>query len=146
MFGVIVCPRCNRVRGVDLSRREVTCPGCGLSIDVSKAKVYFRTENQTELAEAVRQMTREIAPGLDSTLEEAWTVGGGEGEASPKKRDEQGLMIAATKLTEEKGGFTIDELADYLEVDDREWLRTKVSNLLSGGQIYEPETDIFRAI
>jgi predicted RNA-binding Zn-ribbon protein involved in translation (DUF1610 family) len=46
MFGVIVCPSCNRARGVDLSAAAVVCPSCGKKMNVGRAKVYFKTDSE----------------------------------------------------------------------------------------------------
>jgi len=146
MFGVIVCPRCSRVRGVDLSRKRVNCPGCGHSIDVTRAKIYFSTEDQAELAEAVRHMAREIAPRLDRQEVEPWTLETEQEETIPKRFDEQGLIMTIISLTEEGGGFTLEELMERVGIEDRDGVRTMVSKLLSEGLIYEPEPGLYRAI
>jgi len=146
MFGVIVCPRCSRVRGVDLSRKRVSCPGCGHSIDVTKAKIYFSTEDQAELIEAVGHMAREIAPRLDQQEVEPWTLETEKEETIPKRLDEQGLIMIIISLTEEGGGFTLEELMERVGIEDRYGVRAMISKLLSEGLIYEPEPGLYRAI
>ncbi|HVO77858.1 MAG TPA: DUF1922 domain-containing protein, partial [Methanomassiliicoccales archaeon] len=56
MFGVVVCPKCKKARGVVLGSARAKCPRCGHSIDLSKARVFYKTEKQAELAEAVKKM------------------------------------------------------------------------------------------
>jgi len=146
MFGVIVCSRCGKVRGVDLSSRRTTCPGCGRSIDISKARVYFSTDDQAELAEAVRQMARDTAPELVTSQEENWTAETGEETRERRKLDEHGLMLAIDQLMDGAKGFTVDDLVEHLGINDREELRKLLSKLLSEGLIYEPEPGVFRAI
>ncbi|MDD1747154.1 MAG: DUF1922 domain-containing protein, partial [Methanomassiliicoccales archaeon] len=65
MFGVIICPKCHRARGVSLSTSRAKCPHCGHSIDVSLAKVYHKTDSQEELALAVQRMTERLAANIE---------------------------------------------------------------------------------
>ncbi len=146
MFGVIVCSRCGKVKGVDLSSKRTTCPGCGRSIDVSRARVYYSTDDQTELAEAVRLMARDVAPELVTRQEEEWTAETEEKAKGVRKLDEPGLMVAIDQLGGKREGFTVDDLVTHLGMDDREMLRRLLSKLLSEGLVYEPEPGIFRAI
>jgi hypothetical protein len=142
MFGVIVCPRCNRVRGVDLGSKRISCTGCGHGIDVTRAKVYFRTEDQSELAEAVRRMAMEIAPDLDG---EDWGTGS-RNEREVEKLDQQGLLVLMIELTGEMDGFTLDDLRERTGTDDMEWLGSMVNRMLDQGLIYEPSPGHFKTV
>jgi len=63
MFGVVVCPRCHRAKGVDLSKKTTTC-SCGFAIRVVPARVRLRVGTERELIEAVRRVSAELAGGL----------------------------------------------------------------------------------
>src|SRR2546428_13582623 len=62
MFGVVVCPRCHRAKGVDLSKKTTTC-SCGFAIRVVPARVRLRVGTERELIEAVRRGGAELAGG-----------------------------------------------------------------------------------
>jgi uncharacterized protein with GYD domain len=143
MFGVIVCPRCNRVCGVDLGTKSKRCPACGHRIEVSKAKVYFKTDSQEELAEAVRRLADEIAPPLDKGL------GSKEKREAPTARsklDEVGLRMVTVMLTRRHGEFDIDDLAEEMGDVKREQLESIVRKMLSAGLIYEPSPGKYRSV
>jgi uncharacterized Zn finger protein (UPF0148 family) len=146
MFGVIVCPRCHRVRGIDLSTNRTVCPGCGHSMVVSKAKIYFETEDRRELAEAVRLKAREVAPTLDEADDESWSVGAEKEITVIPKLDEHGLLTVALRLSKEKGEFSKKELMNELCMEDEESIGHLLENMLLEGLIYEPEPGRYRAI
>src|SRR2546421_12973131 len=75
MFGVVVCPRCHRAKGVDLSKKTTSC-SCGFEIRVVPASVRVRVGTDRELIEAVRRGSAELAGGL-AEYEQA---------AAPRKR------------------------------------------------------------
>src|SRR3972149_46886 len=62
MFGVVVCPRCHRAKGVELSKRTTSC-SCGFEIRVVLARLPVRVGTERELVEAVRRGSAELARG-----------------------------------------------------------------------------------
>jgi uncharacterized Zn finger protein (UPF0148 family) len=146
MFGVIVCSRCHRVRGIDLHTKRTVCPGCGHSMDVLKAKIYFETEDRRELAEAVRLKAKEIAPKLDENYTESWSVGAEKEITAIPKLDEQGLLMVALQLSKETGEFSKEELMNEFSLEDEENISQLLEKMLLEGLIYEPEPGRYRAI
>src|SRR5256885_17123445 len=63
MYGVIVCPRCKRAKGVDLKQKTTTC-ACGFEIHVAPSRVRARADTARELASLVGQVSAELAGGL----------------------------------------------------------------------------------
>src|SRR2546422_1635563 len=63
MFGVVVCPRCHRAKGVDLSKKTTSC-SCGFEIRVLPAMVRVRVGTERELIEAVRRVGAGVAGGV----------------------------------------------------------------------------------
>jgi len=63
MFGVVVCPRCHRAKGVDLSKKTTTC-SCGFAIRIVPARIRLRVGTERELIEAVRRVSADLAGGL----------------------------------------------------------------------------------
>jgi hypothetical protein len=59
-FGVIVCPRCKRAKGVDLSSKTTKCIRCGKSLQLSKLKILYETESQEKLRQAIGVMNAKI--------------------------------------------------------------------------------------
>jgi len=52
-LGVIVCPRCKQVKGVNLSSKTTKCTGCGKTLTVQKLKIYYKTDTQEKLRQAI---------------------------------------------------------------------------------------------
>jgi len=148
MFGVIVCPKCNRVRGIDLSIGRAVCPRCGHPIDIDRAKVYFRTESQRELVEAVRQKAREIAPSLDPAELEDWAIV--KDGIDPPEQPERGISEdrvyeIARRLTADQGEFIREDLKRELGCGEDE-VDGIVERTLSAGVIYEPRRGMYRTV
>ena len=62
MYGVVVCPRCKRAKGVDLKQKTTAC-SCGFEIRVVPARVRARASTPRELAPLVGQVNAELAGG-----------------------------------------------------------------------------------
>ncbi|MBM4237524.1 MAG: DUF1922 domain-containing protein [Euryarchaeota archaeon] len=149
MFGVIVCPRCNRARGVNLSTSKTHCPTCGKGIDIGKAKVYFETDSESELAEAVRRMSEQLSSGLDSVPPRKRRRLGFYAElgrnAEGIKGEEERIRFIAEKLTERSGEFSNEELRRVLKGMREEDMTDILERALSSGIIYEPRPGRYRA-
>jgi hypothetical protein len=65
-FGVIVCPRCKRAKGVDLSCRTTKCSRCGRILKLEVLKIFYRTDSSEKLRQAIGFVNAE----LDGKLEE----------------------------------------------------------------------------
>ena len=52
-FGVIVCPKCKKVKGIDLSNKTTKCYGCGKVLTIQKLNVLYTTTSQEELKRAI---------------------------------------------------------------------------------------------
>jgi len=52
-FGVIVCPQCNQIKGVDLSSKTTKCIRCGKTLQMKKLKIFYKTESQEKLRNAI---------------------------------------------------------------------------------------------
>ena len=152
MFGVIVCPKCNRARGVDLSVAAATCSSCGKKISVGKAKVYFKTESESELAEAVRRMSERLAVDVESApharkkkrrrLSFHEELGA---RAKKLKGSEDRLRFVAENLTSELGAFSVQDLAMVVRCYDEADAEELIEKMLSSGIIFEPEPGKYRS-
>lgn len=61
MLGVISCPKCKRVCGVDLSYKTKNCARCNYTMKISKVRIWVKTEDRNELAELINNVRKEIA-------------------------------------------------------------------------------------
>ncbi len=64
-FGVIVCPNCKKVKGVELSRKTTKCPRCGKVLRLENLKIFYKTDSQEELQQAIGLMNADLDGRLD---------------------------------------------------------------------------------
>jgi len=55
-FGVIVCPKCKKVKGVDLTCKTTKCLQCGKVLTIDKLKIFYKTDSQKKLQQAIGLM------------------------------------------------------------------------------------------
>ncbi|OGS51170.1 MAG: hypothetical protein A3K65_05580 [Euryarchaeota archaeon RBG_16_68_12] len=154
MYGVVVCPRCRRAKGVDLGRKTTTCP-CGLEIRVVPSRVKVQVGTSRELIEAVQRANAELGGGL-GIVERA---------SAPRRRRPSRdvhqrvvalaakagdrahrVRAAATELTRELEVFSYDDLRAVLlglGIDDVE---EALDELLHANVVYEPREGYYRAV
>jgi hypothetical protein len=59
-FGVIVCPQCKLVKGVNLSSKTTKCVRCGKTLQINKLKIFYETESQEKLRNAIGLLNAEL--------------------------------------------------------------------------------------
>jgi len=59
-LGVIVCPKCKQVKGVDLSSKTTKCAGCGKTLSLKKLKIFYETDSQEKLRQAIGLLNAEL--------------------------------------------------------------------------------------
>ena len=59
-LGVIVCPQCKQVKGVNLSSKTTKCAGCGKTLTLEKLKFFYETESQEKLRQAIGLLNAEL--------------------------------------------------------------------------------------
>jgi len=152
MFGVIVCPRCGRAKGIELPKKTTTCP-CGFEIRVHPSRVKFETSDARELAAAVGRIQAELRGGSDEVSaaarpkrrsKDAYTrviaVAGRTGDRRQKAR------AAAEGLARE---FVLFSWADWRHVADALGLPNpagSLEELVRGNVVYEPKPGFYRTV
>ena len=64
-FGVIVCPNCKKVKGVELSCKTTKCTRCGKVLRLENLKIFYKTDSQEELQQAIGLMNADLDGRLD---------------------------------------------------------------------------------
>jgi len=64
-FGVIVCPNCKKVKGVELSCKTTKCPRCGKVLRLENLKIFYKTDSQEKLQQAIGLMNADLDGRLD---------------------------------------------------------------------------------
>ncbi len=121
MYGVVLCPKCRRPRGVNLDSKTVTCH-CGNRIPIGRVKVIFETENPRELPEALGRIRAELSGQLQEFEETFMEVVRPEppgrkrsGDArDDESRDKMALKVLRT-ISDEEGGFELSRAERELD-------------------------------
>jgi hypothetical protein len=154
MFGVVVCPRCHRARGVELSKKTTSC-SCGFEIRVLPSRIRVRVGTERELVEAVRRASAEIAGGL-AEYERA---------AAPRKKKRVSdvharvaavamragdrahrIRAAAIELSKELEVFSVADLRAVLSALGIPDVDGSLDELLRANVVYEPREGYYRAV
>ena len=61
MLGVVSCPKCKRVCGVDLNYKTKNCARCNYTMKISKVRIWVKTEDRNDLADLINKVRKEIA-------------------------------------------------------------------------------------
>ncbi|MDD1769981.1 MAG: DUF1922 domain-containing protein [Methanomassiliicoccales archaeon] len=145
MFGVVVCPKCKKARGVVLGSARARCPRCGHSIDLSRARVFYKTDSQTELAEAVKKMMDRLSEGIEEIDVERKRRRPVPAKETRKRRTEESLVAVAKELTLSLGSFEVMDFASSLEIKNAEEASKLIDAMLAQGLLLEPRPGRYRA-
>jgi transcription initiation factor TFIIIB Brf1 subunit/transcription initiation factor TFIIB len=52
-YGVIVCPKCRRAKGVDVSHKTTRCPCCGKVLTLKNLDIKYKTNSEEDLRRAI---------------------------------------------------------------------------------------------
>lgn len=63
MYGVICCPKCRFVTGVDLQFKTKKCIKCNYNINLKKVRVIFKTEDNNELGNLIKDTRKRVENG-----------------------------------------------------------------------------------
>ena len=154
MFGVVVCPRCHRAKGVELSKKTTSC-SCGFEIRVVPARVRVRVGTERELIEAVRRVSAELAGGL-AEYERAIQprrrkriadVHARVAAAAMKAGDRaHRVRAAARELSNELEVFSYEDLRAVLGALGIDDVDASLGELLRANVVYEPRAGFYRAV
>lgn len=154
MYGVVVCPRCKRAKGVDLKQKTTTC-SCGFTIHVLPARVKARAATARDLAPLVGEVNAELAGGTRAVQQilvppkraRPREVHARVIAAVPKDGDRTSrIRAAAAGLTNELEVFTLDDwtrVLDGLRIPNAE---AALESLVRSNAVFEPRAGFYRAV
>ena len=154
MYGVVVCSRCKRAKGVDLKQKTTTC-SCGSEIRVSRTRVRAQAATAHELAGLVGQVNAELRGGLAAYREAAApprrtrsrdvhvrVVG-----VASKSRDRASrLRAAAIELTRELEVFSLGDWTRVLAGLGIPQPAEALATLVRANLVLEPREGFYRAV
>ena len=154
MYGVLVCPRCKRAKGVDLKQKTTTCL-CGFEIRVRSAKIRARTETARDLASLVGQVSAELAGGSAAVREAARPARRARsrdphlrvvGIASKPRDRATRVRTAAVELTRELEVFSLEDWRRVLVGLGIPRPEEALESLVRANLVMEPKDGFYRAV
>jgi len=148
-YAVIVCPKCNKAKGIDTIKKTTTCP-CGREIVFARTKFYFETDSPLELAGAVAEANAQLGDGNVPKIAK-----------KPRKRDAyssiservrpirdpvERMRVIASELTEAKGEFGHEDIKRVLTLTGRDTPEDIIAKLQKANLIYEVSEGRFRSV
>jgi hypothetical protein len=119
-------------------------------IDLSKARVYARTDSKDKLPEAVRRMTEKLAVNIEDYPAErkrpAKTL---QQEKKPKKADAlnlEELRALAVELNQDRDDFDARDVKSSLKLQSDDDANKLIEKMLDRGIIFEPGAGRFRIV
>ena len=153
MFGVIVCPRCGRAKGVELPKKTTSCP-CGFEIRVLPSRVRFETANARELAAAVGRINAEIRGGSEEVAafapkrarrsRDAYARVVADASRAGDRR--QRARAAAEGLAREFVLFSVEDWRRVLSALGIPEADGSLAELVQGNVVYEPKPGYYRTV
>lgn len=59
-YGIIVCPNCKHVKGVELHKKTTTCTRCGKKHQLDKMIIYYKTDSLQQIQQAIGLINAEM--------------------------------------------------------------------------------------
>lgn len=148
-YGVIICPKCGKARGVETSRKTVTCQ-CGRQIKLTRLKPQFLTDSPLELAETVQKVNASLL-GAGPMPKEKRKTRQSPIEISPEKvkgiRDPlERARIVITELAKRKPVFSSEDITKIATQFGGAKADKLVERLLERGVIFEVAPGKFRSV
>ena len=154
MYGVVVCPRCKRAKGVDLKQKTTSC-SCGFEILVLPAQVKARAETARELAPLVARVNAEIAGGLKIVERDLAPrrrprirdVHARIAAAVPKGGDRATrVRAAALELTKELQVFSLEDWSKVLAGLGIPEPEAALDALIRSNAVFQPKEGFYRTV
>lgn len=147
-YGVIVCPKCGRARGVESAKKTTTCQ-CGREIKLSRMKLRFMTDSPHELAESVAAVNAALKgggpmPSAKKPKRKSPYLPVSEKVATIKDPLERARAMVA-ELSAQKKEFDVDDVKKIAVMIGKETPENLVAKLLNLGIIYEVGPGRYRA-
>jgi len=59
-YGVIVCPKCKKAKGVLLAHKTTKCIRCGKTLTLEKIRILYKTDSEAKLRNSLGLVNAEL--------------------------------------------------------------------------------------
>jgi hypothetical protein len=152
LYGVVVCSKCRRAKGVRIGQKTTSCQ-CGHIIDLSVARIGSRTSSARELAKAVglenaklRGGRKEYEKAIDQPRSKR-RVHDRVAEAAENAGNRDARVRAvAVELSRELDTFSARDFAVVLVSLGISNPQQCLEGLIEANFIYQPRTDRYKVV
>lgn len=161
-FGVVVCPRCKKALGIDLSCKTTTCPRCGKRFKHKDLRVFYRTSSEQELQQAIGQINAQLDGKLaefrssfrqhDQDKYETENTMEVRASIASRVKHVSGwhdkVEFVAQELDKVKSVFTVEDVKAVFEQAglNTEKIESALQDLVDEAVVYEPQPGEFRIV
>ena len=147
-YGVIICPKCGKAKGIETRKKTTTCP-CGRKIRLKRGMLKFMTDSPSELADLVARVNAalhgaEPMPKEKKRKRRDSYAAMVEGTAAIKDPLER-FHVIATELTKSKSEFDLNDLRRVLNIIGKDDPERVLARLLERGVVFESSPGKFKA-
>lgn len=148
-YGVIICPKCGKARGVESRRKTTTCQ-CGRKIILTRMKLQFPTDSPHELANIVGKVNASLKGGgpMPSAKKKrktnSYTAISEKAKVTKDPLEKMRLIVA--ELAAQKSELDADDFKQVATMIGKENLEDLIVRLLDLGIIYEIGPGKFKAV
>jgi hypothetical protein len=68
-FGIVVCPKCKKAKGINLSCKTTRCIGCGKLLMLEKLRILHKTDSEQKLRQTLGLINAEMNGRLEEFKE-----------------------------------------------------------------------------
>ena len=68
-FGIVVCPKCKKAKGVNLSCKTTRCIRCGKLLMLEKLRILYKTDSEQKLRQTLGLINAEMDGRLEKFKE-----------------------------------------------------------------------------
>ena len=148
-YGIIICSKCGKAKGVETARKTTTCP-CSRVIKVPRAKLLFETDSPSELARAVAEANEQLSEGARPRARRKRSprdpYAGVAERARAIKDPLERMRVMADELTAMNGEFGYDDVKRVASLVGKESPEDVIARLQEHGLIYETSEGSYRSV
>lgn len=148
-YGIIVCINCKFAKVVDLNNKTTKCNHCGKNLKISKMKVHYKTNSQSEASWAVGRINAKVR-GEEFDVEkkekekDVYSLAIEESKHGSNKKER--LEIMCRVLTEELGKVDRENLNKISKRGDLGDVDDLIEDIRKLEDVYEPEHEVFKSV
>ncbi len=148
-YGIIVCTDCKFAKVVDLDKKSTKCNHCGKNLKISKMKIHYKTNSQSEATWAVGRINAKIRGeefDIDESEEKKDAYSQALEESDHGSNKKERLEIMCRVLTDKIGKIDRDDLKTLSEKGDLGDVDDLIENIRKLEDVYEPENEVFKSV